>query len=1538
MKVLILEKNKIKRLNLSDRITGSYQIFNEQQEVIATINANNDSWMITPVGKYSLYKFGTIVKSDSFREMVNYVIENTVTNEKYFIYIYDPLVISSETYEVKKSQLFLTKSAGDINYSSELMPNIKLELKNNFWTVETDSNNLYVNDILIKKKTLMHGDVIFVDGLKIIPYSNRLIISTLKNAKVLVSNDSLTVLSLNNVEDNQSDTDFETERSIFEGKDYFTKAPRFSTVYHPKEIKITPPPEEQKQQLPPTILTIGPQLTMMLVSGVNLLTSLNNVATGNATITSIIPSLAMTFAMLLTALFWPSLTRKYNKRMSKKNELMRIKKYTKYLERKEKEILEEHSKEKQVLIENNASLEECQQIIYLKKRNLWERDITQPDFLNVRLGIGTISGSCKIAYEEADFSTNDDILIRNLEDMLEKTKYIADVPQCISLVEKDTTAILGSPVVSQKFLNSVLLQLMTFHSFLDLKIVIFTNKRNSLNWEYCDILPHCWNDQRNFRYIATNENEMKEISAVLMKEFNSRKEILKLDETKTSEEAKDKNKDKFDYMDFPPYYLIIIDDLATARNTEIIKSILSTKQKMGFSLLIKNDRISNLPSKCSTFINVEEQGLSGLFENELTVERQKQFIADINNSVSMYGCATQLSNIPFQLPKAKYELPKSISFLDMYNVGNIEQLNTSQRWKNNNPIASLSVPVGIDQNGAIFNMDIHEKAYGPHGLVAGTTGSGKSEWIITYILSLAVNFNPYEVQFVLIDYKGGGLAGSFENQQVGIKLPHLVGTITNLDKSEVRRAIASIESELKRRQRLFNEAREKLKDSSMNIYKYQDYYRQGLLDEPMSHLFIISDEFAELKSQQPEFLDQLVSTARIGRSLGVHLILATQKPSGVVDEQIWSNSRFKVCLRVADPGDSNDMINKPDAAYLKQTGAFYLQVGNDELFMLGQSAYAGSKYIPSDTVKKKIDTDLHIIDKIGRELYTINEINKTTVTHADLGEELLNILKYIDRISKEENFTPRKLWLDRIPNEIYLDNIRKKYSYSKEAFVLNPIIGEYDDPYTQSQKLYTLPLQETGNVMIGGTVGSGKELTLLSLIYSISSTYTISECNIYVLDFGAQILKVCESNPIVGNVINGENTDQVDGLFTFIKKQIKERKILFADYGGDYTQFIKNSGKSLPNIVIMINMFDNLIEKNIEYAETIKEIASVSTKYGIYFVVTNTKALQLKFTTLFPYKMVLNMNSDDEYQAFFARNKTVYPSKAKARGIFEKNGIIYEFQVAIPTKEENINSLLEKYNQALLNAYRTRIPSVPYLPKFVLAEKLKKLSQTMAKLPVGIKTGTVTTQFVNFVEKDGYLIMGPNLDFVEDFTKNLINILPTNPNEAFFLFDPKKTYQNSVPEGITYVKDNFDEIISNLGVYVDDIYNKIENEEDVDLSLNTFIIISGLEKLLSSISSDTEKIFANICRKLDTVPNVHFIISEGTQTIRQLMNTPYISSFRNAGIIIGPGANEQVIIDIRKYDIKPKRDSYPDNYAYYIVDGKAQQFKMIEDEKIEEED
>ena len=532
-------------------------------------------------------------------------------------------------------------------------------------------------------------------------------------------------------------------------------------------------------------------------------------------------------------------------------------------------------------------------------------------------------------------------------------------------------------------------------------------------------------------------------------------------------------------------------------------------------------------------------------------------------------------------------------------------------WKDNNPTRSLKTEIGVNTVGDPFVLDLHEKQHGPHGLIAGMTGSGKSEFIISYVLSMAVNYSPEEVAFVLIDYKGGGLAGAFVNSETGKRLPHVVGTITNLDKTEINRALASINSELTRRQQVFNDVRLKTGEGTIDIYKYQRLYRDGVIKEPMPHLIIVCDEFAELKDQQPDFMEDLVSTARIGRSLGVHLILATQKPSGVVDGQIWSNSKFKVCLKVQDKQDSMEMIRNDLAAEIKQVGRFYLLVGYSEYFAIGQAAWAGAQYYPNNEFKKSVDKNLYLIDNTGSVSKTINNVISKRLLHSE-GEELTNIVKYLIHIGEETPLKINQLWLDRVPNEVYVESLSKKYNYVKEDYVINPIIGEYDNPSSQQQGLLTINLKNNGNTLIYGMNDSGKDEFLQTLTYSMLKNYSTDELNLYILDFGAETLSNFRNAPQVGDVVINGDDEKINNLAKLLSFELNKRKKLFTSFGGNYENYIKNSPKKLPNIVVEINSIEILNELYNDIIDKFYPIIRDGNKYGIYFIITTETQSSVK--------------------------------------------------------------------------------------------------------------------------------------------------------------------------------------------------------------------------------------------------------------------------------------------------------------------------------------
>ena len=917
MRILVLKKDKIAKLNLPAVVGGSFWFedvdLQGKKRNLVNISEQEGKWVLKSNFETKIIFNGKEYDS-VYLNNYQFCPLKTLTDNTTFLLYSEPLFDDKLTWlKLHEKEFVVGNSNADIIYKNNLISEnqVKITFDSGKWIIQNlnPAISIYLNGLSISSAQALNGDVLFVMGLKIIFMNDIVIVNNPNN--LMIFNSKFDIVTRDGILENLTPVN-ESDIQLYEKNDYFFRAPRFRTIIEKERIVIDPPTQKQQEQEMPAIYTIGPMLTMGMTSAVTGITTLSSVINGQQSLSSGLPSLVVSGAMLVSMLVWPMLSKFWQDRQRKKKEKLRQEKYKKYIETKKDYVTNTISKQRQILLDNNLPIDKCMEIITKRDRNLWERKLEHEDFLQIRLGLGKMEPQIELSYPEEHFSLEEDNLKDMLQDVGESLKTMYDVPISVNLTNKFISAIVGNKTLTQKFIDGLLLKIMTFHSYEDLKIVLLTNKTNESKWEYLRMSPYCFSEDKQFRFFATNIDEVNQISNYLEQYFKHRK----------YEDGESGKELAFDYKMYNPYFLIITDDFTTYRNAEIIKSTLSQKINYGFSLIINNEKLLGLPNECSLFMNIDEKS-SGVFENELVANKQKQFFPDIDNNNNMSEVTKILANIPIELEKEKYYLPKSISFLQMYNIGTVEQLNSVQRWKENNPITSLQAPVGVDENGELFKLDLHEKFHGPHGLVAGMTGSGKSEFIITYILSMAVNYHPDEVAFALIDYKGGGLAGAFENKETGVVLPHLCGTITNLDTVEMKRSLASIQSELKRRQKIFNKARELSSESTIDIYKYQRMYRAGQVKEPVPHLFIISDEFAELKTQQPEFMEQLISTARIGRSLGVHLILATQKPSGVVDDQIWSNSKFRVCLKVQDKSDSMEMIKCADAAELKNVGRFY---------------------------------------------------------------------------------------------------------------------------------------------------------------------------------------------------------------------------------------------------------------------------------------------------------------------------------------------------------------------------------------------------------------------------------------------------------------------------------------------------------------------------------------------------------------------------------------------------------------------------------------
>lgn len=1507
MRVILIKKERLINFILPIDINGNFWISdtnntNNDKRNLINIEAYDGKWILKSNFDVKIFYDNKEYQNIEAKMYGFYLLK--LNDENIILYIAPTCDETYTSFKINNNSSYIigknTSSNIVFNFNLVNDNHAKLYYQNNLWFVEdlNTQSGTYVNNIRISKSKLSFGDVLFINGLKIIIMKDYIFINKIGN---------LITTNLESINTRLSEVDVlpydETQniKLLLEKNDYFHKSPRFKTSIEKEELIIEAPPAKENKDDMPLAYTVGPMITMGMTSLVSAFTAINSMVNNQKSFNTVLPTLIIAFAMLATMVLWPLLTKNYQKKQKIKKEQERQNKYSKYIEAKRQKLELMTKLQTQILKDNYITLEECNNIILNKKVSLWNRDIEQDDFLSLRVGIGNYPLQVNIKYNEEDFTMEEDNLKQEVELLSKEAKDLIDVPLGFSFTEKYVCGIVGNDNLVKSFLEGLLLQIMAFNCYDQLKIVFLTNERNNDKWEYLKSLPHLFSNDKSTRFYATNINEMKELSLYLERIFQDRKSIS----------------DKFDYKKYPPYYVIITDDYDTSRDLEIMKDILKQEENIGFSLIILDSRLAKLPNECSSFINIGDH-TSGIFESEVVSTNQREFSAEFIGNIDISKCILTLANTKIELLNEDSNLPVVLGFLEMYNVGKVEQLNILNRWQNNTPITSLQAPIGVDRTGEILYLDLHEKSHGPHGLIAGMTGSGKSELIITFILSLATNYHPNDVSFVLIDYKGGGLAGAFENKETGLKLPHLAGTITNLDVADMNRSLVSIQSELRRRQALFNEARDSLNESTVDIYKYQKLYKEGKIKEPISHLFIISDEFAELKDQQPEFMDQLISTARIGRSLGVHLILATQKPSGVVNDQIWSNSKFRICLKVQEKNDSMEMIKCPDAASIKNVGRFFLQVGYNELFTMGQSAWCGIKYYPEEKIKKKVDTKLDFIDNIGNVIKSADNAKVKMESH---GEEITNIINYIVKTAKEYNISNKKLWLDKIPEVIYTSDLIQKYDFKSEPYLINSIVGEYDDPFNQKQGLLTLNLTKNGNVVIYGIAGSGKEMLLNNLIYSTLIYHSVDEVNLYLLDFGTESLKIFNDAPQVGEYLSVNDNEKIEKLFKMLNDEIEIRKEKLSNYAGDYSVFIKNSTEKLPLILVVMNNYDNFIENNENYFEPFISLTREGVKYGITTIVTasNTSTLRYKLRQNFSQELTLQLTDEMDYTTILGRFDKIIIDTCKGRGLVKLDNV-YEYQVAYPYKEDELTEKVKELCQNLKTKFQGKARRIPILPSIVSVDYIKNSIDTMNNIPVGVSKETLQIVPYNYGNKELSLICAQDIYIATNFLNGLFDVFSKVSNISVVVLDFEQIL-NIKNSKINYYNEDFENVINKL----DDLFEQKKINNDLVCA------ILGVEGLLSKISVTVKEKLIKLFNASKDMKNLKFILIDSTSRLKKLEYEPwYKNSVNNTnGIFIGSGIANQYTLTINKVT-REHRDDLPDNFGYIVSNGKTILIKLLE--------
>lgn len=1035
----------------------------------------------------------------------------------------------------------------------------------------------------------------------------------------------------------------------------FHIAPAAALLPVQDSIRVEPPPAEPTMpQQGGALMSMLPGIMMALAMLITCMLSING--SGAANLTSMISSMVMVLCMVISCLV-PVFNRRRQKREMRRQQMKIEADYRAYLDKLEQTMKKECEAEVFNLKLRNPPLEGDvvslavpgggnRQVASCAMRagkngwsGLWERKPSDADYLQIAVGSGDLEPACRLICQPEPQIGEVPVLYRNMEEKVQKMPRLENVPVTLDLRRNKLVGIVGKKregVLRQAL--GMLVELATLHNYEDLRLAVIYNEKEMEFWRFASWIPHLWREDDSMRYLANDAGEIKFLSQKLLEVLHQR----------SSQHSADGEQPT-------PWYVIVDADQRLGQRAEVIRELYQAKGDVGMTLIELCESEKLLPRNCDAILDVDHMQLSLRRENTVQEQMLKSMLDFRQDAEALFR---NLSHIRLQNAEQKQKLETNLSFLDMLRVGNTEQLNIRRRWKESDPVHSLAVPLGQDGDGFPVMLDIHQKAHGPHGLVAGMTGSGKSELLISYILAMAVNFRPDEVSFILIDFKGGGMADVFRG------LPHLAGSITNLDGNELRRSFLAIESELEHRQQIFQQTTRELQLNAVDIYKYQELYRQGRVAQPMPHLIIVSDEFAELRHQQGDFMEQLIRIARIGRSLGVHLILATQKPDGVVDEQIRSNTRYRICLKVQDKQDSQAVLERPDAAALTAAGRFYLKVGMNEIFELGQSGYTGTPYLPKAQYEPPRDDTVSLLDEQGRVILAAAPAVHTQTP--DL-KQITAVLQKISQAAQDEKLEQHFIWAK--PLEV----VHRTVSSEAAAEEMQVQVGSYDDLYNREHKSLRVSLGSSGGAVVYGMSGSGKSEFVSRVLMECMQAYSPKQIQFYLADADSGTLQAFENAGHTAYLAMPGEYSQYEEMLEKVNAQIEERRRLLQPFGGDRARYLA-SGQEMPLVLCVVHgssgffsgrNSDTLIEK-------LRDICRNGPKYGVCVLITaaDSRSIHYSLSTLFRQVYVLKMANDDEYDNLLGRTRGIRPMDGLGRGLIRTargtETAVYEFQVDVP--------------------------------------------------------------------------------------------------------------------------------------------------------------------------------------------------------------------------------------------------------------------------------
>jgi DNA segregation ATPase FtsK/SpoIIIE, S-DNA-T family len=857
------------------------------------------------------------------------------------------------------------------------------------------------------------------------------------------------------------------------------------------------------------------------------------------------------------------------------------------------------------------------------RMRLWERRQADPDFLLAR--VGTADQPSEVSMRDPGREDHEGDLVWTAP----------DVPVVVPLAEAGVTGVAGPPEARLGLARFVLGQLAVLHSPADLDVVLLTESSAAEDWNWVRWLPHVRSDlgDSELAHVGVDDETVSLRIAELLRTLDER-----------TAAARDRSSSLLGggggAVTAQPM-LVVLDGARRLRLLPGVPQLLAEGPavRMYFLCLDADERL--LPEECQVVVDAGHA--------EMTVRRTGH--GDVEGvRPDLVGTAwaelVARTLAPIRDVSAVAEggsLPSSSRLLDVIRLDPPSEAAVLERWRS---VGRTTQAVIGEAGEGPFSIDI--RLDGPHGLVAGTTGSGKSELLQTIIASLAVNNRPDEMNFVLVDYKGGA---AFKDCN---ELPHTVGMVTDLDGHLTTRALESLGAELRRREHQLAGAGAK---------DIEDYLAaKGDDDAPMPRLLIVIDEFAALVAELPDFVTGLVDIARRGRSLGVHLILATQRPAGVVSAEIKSNTNLRIALRVTDGGDSSDVIEAPDAAQIAKStpGRGYARLGHSSLIPF-QSARVGGR--PRDA---EAGADVRLRSVSFDTLGTPERQRAQAEEDVSVPTDLASLVHAAQAASATSGVVaPAPPWLPALDPVVTLEALLEQVPAAAGGDRLRIPFGLTDIPAEQRRDAAYLDLERGSNLGIVSAPRAGRSTALRAIAGAIARDVSPEDVHVYGVDCGNNALLPLVALPHVGAVVTRNETDRMDRLVTRLRQLVSERQQQLAMAGfADVTEQRASvpPEQRMPYVVVLFDRWEGFAQAYedqdggrlvLAWQQLLQEGAGA----GLRIVVTGDRTLTVgRMSTLVEDKLMLRMVDPTDFGAIGMSSRAAPATLVDGRG-FRAEGL-----------------------------------------------------------------------------------------------------------------------------------------------------------------------------------------------------------------------------------------------------------------------------------------